>query len=184
MFILSLSLFCTISILYCAYLSTFQDSSVCCSYSRFLSRLHCASTTDCQLFISFPSFVLFFSFQLGKKTVHIQLSLVGRDICVIVNGGIAMSIMLIKEEGISMIIRILNMATSTLPILEPKSLVRPTHWSKEVENAYRFQLAGYRDEFEYKSIRQVTEVSERRRRMSNEIYSQRIRLRSGPRVAL
>jgi hypothetical protein len=50
------------------------------------------------------------------------------------------------------------MATSTLTVLEPKSLTRPTHWSKEVENAYRFQLAGYRDELEYKRIRQVAEV--------------------------
>lgn len=51
------------------------------------------------------------------------------------------------------------MATATLTALEPKSLIRPTHWSKEVENAYRFQLAGYRDEMEYKRIRQVAEVS-------------------------
>jgi hypothetical protein len=50
------------------------------------------------------------------------------------------------------------MATATLPSLEPKALIRPTHWSKEVENAYRFQLAGYRDELEYKRIRQVAEV--------------------------
>jgi len=50
------------------------------------------------------------------------------------------------------------MAASTLTLLEPKSLIRPTHWSKEVENAYRFQLAGYRDELEYKRIRQVAEV--------------------------
>ena len=50
------------------------------------------------------------------------------------------------------------MATSTLTPPEPKSLIRPTHWSKEVENAYRFQLAGYRDEFEYKRVRQVAEV--------------------------
>jgi len=50
------------------------------------------------------------------------------------------------------------MAASTLTLLEPKSLIRPTHWSKEVENAYRFQLAGYRDELEYKRVRQVAEV--------------------------
>lgn len=52
------------------------------------------------------------------------------------------------------------MATSTLSGLEPKSLIRPTHWSKEVENAYRFQLAGYRDELEYKRLRQVAEVAQ------------------------
>lgn len=50
------------------------------------------------------------------------------------------------------------MAASGLAVLEPKSLIRPTHWSKEVENAYRFQLAGYRDEMEYKRVRQVAEV--------------------------
>jgi len=50
------------------------------------------------------------------------------------------------------------MATSTLSLPQPKSLIRPTHWSKEVENAYRFQLAGYRDEMEYKRVRQVVEV--------------------------
>ena len=50
------------------------------------------------------------------------------------------------------------MATSAVPALEPKSLIRPTHWSKEVENAYRFQLAGYRDELEYKRLRQVAQV--------------------------
>jgi hypothetical protein len=54
------------------------------------------------------------------------------------------------------------MATSALKILEPKSLIRPTHWSKEVENAYRFQLAGYRDELEYKRVRQVAEVEKTR----------------------
>ncbi|CAF1459940.1 unnamed protein product, partial [Didymodactylos carnosus] len=34
----------------------------------------------------------------------------------------------------------------------------PTHWSKEVENAYRFQLAGYRDETEYKALRKVAQI--------------------------
>ena len=53
------------------------------------------------------------------------------------------------------------MATSALKVLEPKSLIRPTHWSKEVENAYRFQLAGYRDELEYKRVRQVAEVEKK-----------------------
>jgi hypothetical protein len=40
-----------------------------------------------------------------------------------------------------------------LQLEQPKSLVRPTSWSIEVENAYRFQLAGYRDEKEYKALR-------------------------------
>lgn len=38
---------------------------------------------------------------------------------------------------------------------QPKSLIRPKSWSTEVENAYRFQLAGYRDEKEYKAIRNI-----------------------------
>ena len=41
---------------------------------------------------------------------------------------------------------------------QPKSLVRPTTWSAEVENAYRFQLAGYRDEKEYRTLRNVVDV--------------------------
>ncbi len=44
-----------------------------------------------------------------------------------------------------------------LSVQQPKSLIRPKSWSAEVENAYRFQLAGYRDEFEYVSLRK-TEV--------------------------
>lgn len=36
---------------------------------------------------------------------------------------------------------------------QPKSLIRPKSWSTEVENAYRFQLAGYRDEKEYRALR-------------------------------
>ncbi|RNA19554.1 meiosis expressed protein 1 -like [Brachionus plicatilis] len=36
-----------------------------------------------------------------------------------------------------------------LQVQQPKSLIRPKSWSAEVEDAYRFQLAGYRDELEY-----------------------------------
>ncbi|XP_077983456.1 meiosis expressed gene 1 protein homolog [Glandiceps talaboti] len=32
---------------------------------------------------------------------------------------------------------------------QPKGMCRPKHWSEEVEEAYRFQIAGYRDEMEY-----------------------------------
>lgn len=32
---------------------------------------------------------------------------------------------------------------------KPTGMRRASHWSTEVENAYRFQLAGYRDEVEY-----------------------------------
>lgn len=40
-----------------------------------------------------------------------------------------------------------------LHVEQPKSLIRPKSWSTEVENAYRFQLAGYRDEKEYRALR-------------------------------
>ena len=34
----------------------------------------------------------------------------------------------------------------------PKSMSRPKQWSEEVEEAYRFQLAGYRDAMEYQAF--------------------------------
>ncbi|XP_071490108.1 meiosis expressed gene 1 protein homolog [Diadema antillarum] len=36
---------------------------------------------------------------------------------------------------------------------QPKGMTRPKQWSQEVEENYRFQLAGYRDEIEYKSVK-------------------------------
>jgi hypothetical protein len=45
-----------------------------------------------------------------------------------------------------------------LQVEQPKSLIRPKSWSAEVENAYRYQLAGYRDEKEYKALTR-TEVN-------------------------
>ena len=41
----------------------------------------------------------------------------------------------------------------------PKSVSRPKRRSAEVEEAYRFQLAGYKDENEYINIQSVGEVS-------------------------
>ena len=40
----------------------------------------------------------------------------------------------------------------------PKSMTRPKVWTEEVEEAYRFQLAGYRDETEYLAHKQGQEV--------------------------
>lgn len=34
-------------------------------------------------------------------------------------------------------------------LMKPKSMSRPKHWSDEVEEVYRFQLAGYRDRHDY-----------------------------------
>uniref|UniRef100_UPI003AAB4093 meiosis expressed gene 1 protein homolog n=1 Tax=Centroberyx gerrardi TaxID=166262 RepID=UPI003AAB4093 len=40
----------------------------------------------------------------------------------------------------------------------PKSMSRATGWTAEVENLYRFQQAGYRDELEYRQIKQVAVI--------------------------
>ncbi|XP_064604724.1 meiosis expressed gene 1 protein homolog [Liolophura sinensis] len=40
----------------------------------------------------------------------------------------------------------------TTLVLQPKSMTRATEWSAQVEEAYRFQLAGYRDANEYGSF--------------------------------
>ncbi len=37
--------------------------------------------------------------------------------------------------------------------VQPKSMSRAKHWSEEVEEAYRFQTAGYRDLNEYKHLK-------------------------------
>ncbi|XP_023801933.1 meiosis expressed gene 1 protein homolog isoform X1 [Cyanistes caeruleus] len=42
--------------------------------------------------------------------------------------------------------------------IKPKSMHRAKTWSDNVENLYRFQQAGYRDEVEYKQVKQVDEV--------------------------
>ncbi|KAH0616421.1 hypothetical protein JD844_027503 [Phrynosoma platyrhinos] len=42
--------------------------------------------------------------------------------------------------------------------IKPKSIHRAKTWSDEVENLYRFQQAGYRDEIEYKQVKQVDMV--------------------------
>ncbi|OPJ77829.1 meiosis expressed 1 protein-like protein [Patagioenas fasciata monilis] len=42
--------------------------------------------------------------------------------------------------------------------IHPKSVHHATKWSEDVENFYRFQQAGYRDEVEYKQVKQVDMV--------------------------
>ncbi|NXS58406.1 MEIG1 protein, partial [Brachypteracias leptosomus] len=42
--------------------------------------------------------------------------------------------------------------------INPKSIHRAKKWSDDVENLYRFQQAGYRDEIEYKQVKQVDTV--------------------------
>ena len=41
---------------------------------------------------------------------------------------------------------------------QPKSMKRPSRWSDEVEEAYRFQLAGYRDATEYFEVQKTDKV--------------------------
>ncbi|NXT24687.1 MEIG1 protein, partial [Syrrhaptes paradoxus] len=42
--------------------------------------------------------------------------------------------------------------------IKPKSVHHAKKWSDDVENLYRFQQAGYRDEVEYKQVKQVDMV--------------------------
>ncbi|XP_059953756.1 meiosis expressed gene 1 protein homolog isoform X1 [Mesoplodon densirostris] len=42
--------------------------------------------------------------------------------------------------------------------VKPKSVSHAKKWSEEIENLYRFQHAGYRDEIEYKQVKQVSMV--------------------------
>lgn len=42
--------------------------------------------------------------------------------------------------------------------VKPKSVSHAKKWSEEIENLYRFQHAGYRDEIEYKQVKQVAMV--------------------------
>ncbi|XP_011911405.1 PREDICTED: meiosis expressed gene 1 protein homolog isoform X1 [Cercocebus atys] len=42
--------------------------------------------------------------------------------------------------------------------VKPKSISHAKKWSEEIENLYRFQQAGYRDETEYKQVKQVSVV--------------------------
>lgn len=50
------------------------------------------------------------------------------------------------------------MAVATAQDPSPKSMTRPKVWSEEVENAYRFQLAGFRDEQEYFAFHATEQV--------------------------
>ncbi|XP_030072323.1 meiosis expressed gene 1 protein homolog isoform X1 [Microcaecilia unicolor] len=45
------------------------------------------------------------------------------------------------------------------PDVKPKSISRAKKWSDEIENLYRFQQAGYRDEIEYKQVKHVEMLS-------------------------
>ncbi|XP_043570137.1 meiosis expressed gene 1 protein homolog isoform X1 [Chiloscyllium punctatum] len=42
--------------------------------------------------------------------------------------------------------------------VKPKFMSRAKQWTEEIENLYRFQQAGYRDEIEYKQVKQVDGV--------------------------
>ena len=54
---------------------------------------------------------------------------------------------------------IVNMASDLMIVASaPKSMKRAKEWNQDVENAYRFQLAGYRDENEYLAFHNIHEV--------------------------
>ncbi|XP_076016201.1 meiosis expressed gene 1 protein homolog [Genypterus blacodes] len=42
---------------------------------------------------------------------------------------------------------------------EPKAMSRAKQWTTEVENLFRFQAAGYRDELEYRQVKQVALIN-------------------------
>ncbi|XP_042191579.1 meiosis expressed gene 1 protein homolog isoform X2 [Callorhinchus milii] len=42
--------------------------------------------------------------------------------------------------------------------VKPKFMSRAKQWNGEIENLYRFQQAGYRDEVEYKQVKHVDGV--------------------------
>lgn len=42
---------------------------------------------------------------------------------------------------------------------KPKSMSRAKGWTAEVENLFRFQQAGYRDELEYIQVKQGASVN-------------------------
>ncbi|MEJ1284413.1 hypothetical protein NN561_015398 [Cricetulus griseus] len=55
--------------------------------------------------------------------------------------------------------------------VKPKSISRAKKWSEEIENLYRFQQAGYRDEIEYKQVKQVAmPLLDNRFEITNTIY--------------
>lgn len=61
---------------------------------------------------------------------------------------------------------------------EPKKLIRPKQWTDEVEEAYRFQTAGYRDEAEYNSKKPVGPQADVHRWPHNN-YVKRIQRKDG-----
>ncbi|KAL7882523.1 hypothetical protein SRHO_G00001810 [Serrasalmus rhombeus] len=71
---------------------------------------------------------------------------------------------------------------------KPKSMSRAKQWTDEVENLYRFQQAGYRDETEYRQIKQTEIdrwpetgfVKKLQRRDNTFYYYNRKRESSGP----
>lgn len=46
------------------------------------------------------------------------------------------------------------MSTATDNNSKPRAMSRAKEWTAEVENLFRFQQAGYRDELEYRQIKQ------------------------------
>ncbi|KAM8907953.1 meiosis expressed gene 1 protein homolog isoform 1-T2 [Spinachia spinachia] len=50
------------------------------------------------------------------------------------------------------------MSTATDNNSKPRAMSRAKEWTAEVENLFRFQQAGYRDEMEYRQIKQGASI--------------------------
>nr|XP_042134035.1 meiosis expressed gene 1 protein homolog isoform X1 [Peromyscus maniculatus bairdii] len=62
-----------------------------------------------------------------------------------------------SQDSLEIIARKASVAMASSDV-KPKSISRAKKWSEEIENLYRFQQAGYRDEIEYKQVNQVAMV--------------------------
>ncbi|XP_011357948.2 meiosis expressed gene 1 protein homolog, partial [Pteropus vampyrus] len=65
---------------------------------------------------------------------------------------------LVVQAGMEELIGNKTSVTMASSDVKPKSISRAKKWSEEIENLYRFQQAGYRDEIEYKQVKQVSMV--------------------------
>ncbi|CAL9682729.1 unnamed protein product [Knipowitschia caucasica] len=45
-----------------------------------------------------------------------------------------------------------------MPLTKPQSVHRAQQWTTQVENLFRFQQAGYRDELEYLQVKQGARI--------------------------
>lgn len=63
----------------------------------------------------------------------------------------------------------------TIMAFQPKQVTRATSWSDQVEEAYRFQLAGYRDQCEYLAVQKGADIE----RWPHNGYIKKLRRKDG-----